>query len=184
MQHIETVALRRVTQIQHGNIIAIVFFSDWRIAPHQVALRIACYETHAGSTAVFHIGIQEFCGFANARRADHQRMDVTLVHDCRNFIRFPSLPDLAPNDDSLRQIRRVLFPPFFRFECNTPEGFADFLRRGKAGGAMLPIAYRFAFNIQRFPAQNKYHDKERAEQQHKRQQCRNFSWHFEHLLKT
>ena len=52
-------------------------------------------------TAIFNIRIQKFCRFANARGADHQRMDVALIHDSGYFFLFSKFQNFAADNDSL-----------------------------------------------------------------------------------
>ena len=182
MEHIEAIALCRVPQIQHGNIVAIVFFGDRRVASEDIAFCVADSEAHAGRTAIFNIRIQKFCRFANARGADHQRMDVALIHDSGYFFLFSKFQNFAADNDSLRQIRWIFPSPFLRPVIHTAEGFGDFPWFGEAGGAMLAIANCFAFDIQRPSIGEKHNGKECAECQQQRQQCRDLFWHFEHLL--
>ncbi len=184
VEHIEAIALRRITQIQHRNIIAVILFGDRRIASEDIAFCVTDSEAHAGRTAIFNIRIQKFCRFANARGADHQRMDVTFIHDSGYLFLFSKFQNLATDNDSLREIGWIFLPPFPRPVIHTAEGFGDFPWFGKAGGAMLAIADCFAFDIQRPSIGEKHNGEECAECQQQRQQCRNLIWHFEHLLKT
>ena len=85
-QQVVAIRARGITQIHHGNMIAIIPCRHCAIVAGKVALGVQRQEAHAAGTGIFQVGVQEIGGLAHAGRADHETMYIILVHQCGDAI--------------------------------------------------------------------------------------------------
>jgi hypothetical protein len=78
-----------IPQIDHGDLVTVVFAGHRAVVPGQVSLGIQSQIAHAAGTGIFQIRIQKEGGFANTACADHQTVDIVAIHQCCNMI-FPA----------------------------------------------------------------------------------------------
>ena len=81
---IVAIRARRVSQVYHRDVIAIVFLCHRTVVAGQISLCVTGEETHAASAGILQIWVQEVGGLAYAGRADHETVDVIAVHQRRD----------------------------------------------------------------------------------------------------
>ena len=141
-QKVEPVRAGRITQVDDGYLIAIVFFRDGSIVPSQIALGVQSQKAHPAGAGVFQIGIEEKGRLAHARRADHQTVDVVAGHQGGDIALLPLRAEHQP----LYCGKIFSLTPLGGVERYAVEGLSDLLGRGPAGGAMLTIAHGFGLD--------------------------------------
>ena len=109
MQEIVAVGAGRIAQINDRNVVAVAF-GDVAVVTHNIAFGVGREERHSRSAGVFDTGIQPEGGLSDARRTNHQRMDISCIHHSGSMM----LAACASHHDSLRQSFLRLF--FFLFE--------------------------------------------------------------------
>ena len=155
-----------VTQVDDRYLIAIVFGGHSSIVPCEVAFGIQCQKAHPAGTGILQIGIQKVRRFTNARRADHQAVNIVGVHDGLHgialfpFPLFLALIDLtqpgvqfsvllhrpAPNTAQHQPLGcwQILTPaPFLRLERDMLVGRPNLLLGGPARGPVLAVTHGF-----------------------------------------
>jgi len=129
MEQVIAVRAGGVSQIDDGHMVAVVFLGDAAIVAVEVAFGVRGDEAHATGTGIFQVWIEEIGGLSNACRADHQAMDVIVIHQrvaigrCIVKQRSPSPADNQPLDGW----EIFSLTPFFRFEPDFRIGISDLL---------------------------------------------------------
>ena len=149
MQKVVSVGACWISQIDHGNIVAVTL-GDVAVVTHDVTFGIGRQETHPAGTGILNAGVEPEGGFADAGRADHQHVDVAGVYHRRGIT-------CTSNDDALRKRFAIfacgsftvlgLLPPFLRREWNMLIDLTLFAFGHPAGGSMLAVADCLGFDV-------------------------------------
>ena len=132
-----------IPQVDHGDLVAIVFAGHGAVVPGQVSLGIQCQIAHAAGAGIFQIWIQKEGGFANTACADHQAVDIVAIHQCCNMI----FPAKTAQHQALLSRQMFSLPPEFWLEGYMAICFLNLPLRRPAGGAVLPVTHSFALDI-------------------------------------
>ena len=86
----EVVAVRshRVTQVNDGNVVAIVFGCDGSVVSHDIALSVGRHEGHSGGTGILDVWVQPKCSFTDTCRTDHHAVNVARVYKTDGIISY------------------------------------------------------------------------------------------------
>ena len=160
----EIIAIRArgVTQIHHGNMIAIIPRCHRAVVAGEVALGIQCQEAHTTGASILQVWVQKVRCLTHAGCADHKTMHIVLVYQCGDAV----LATDAAQHQSLRFRQVFAHPPVRHLEGDEGIGLAE-LRIGRPPcRAMLPVAYSLGLDVvqcvvvaqQRQSADDGYHD--------------------------
>ena len=149
MQKVVAIGTSRVSQIDHGNIIAVAL-CNIAVVAHDIAFGICGQEAHPAGAGILDAGVQPEGGFADAGRTDHKHVDVAGVHHCSGV-------SCASDDDALGKSFAVitcgsltvlgLLPPFLRCKRNVFIDFSLLAFGHPAGSSMLAVADRLGFDV-------------------------------------
>ena len=165
-QQVVAIRARGVTQIHHGNMIAIIPRRHCAIVAGEVTLGIQCQEAHTAGAGIFQVWVQKVRCLTHAGCADHKTMHIVLVHQCGDAV----LAADTAQHQSLRFRQIFACPPVRHLEGDEGIGLAD-LRIGRPPcRAMLPVAYSLGLDIvqrvvvaqQRQSADDGHHDTRRC----------------------
>ena len=76
----------RVTQINYGDMIAVVFLRHRAVVAGKVALGVQRQKAHAAGTGIFQIGVEKIRRLTHAGCADHKTMHIVLVYQCGDAV--------------------------------------------------------------------------------------------------
>ena len=142
IENIDVVALGRISQIDHGHIVTVVFLRNPAIVPRQIALGVGAKKAHSAGTGIFQIGIQKEGGFADAGRTDHHAMNVIAVHQRKDV--FP-MADAAQYKPLIFRLP-VSSAPVTRRKPDLMVHSLYFFRFCEPRRTMLTVPHRFSFD--------------------------------------
>ena len=141
-QQIIAVRAGGVSQVDHRHIVAVVFLRNRAIVSGQVALGVQCQEAHAAGAGIFQIGIQKERRFSHAAGADHQAVNIVVVHQRCHMV----FAACAAKDESLLLGAVVTLPPTADIKGNVGIGVPDFFLRRPTSRPVLTVAHGAGFD--------------------------------------
>jgi len=142
MEKVVAVRASGVSQVNDSDIVAVVVTGDGAVVAEQIALGVCAEEAHAGGTGILQVGVKEESSLSDARRTNHEGVDIVRIHQRRDLV---LLPDTA-EDDALLLRQLIVLAPRLGAERNAFIGTLDLFLRGEPGCAVLPVAHGAAFD--------------------------------------
>ena len=71
----------RVTKVNDGNVVAVVFGCDGSVVSHDIALGVGGHEGHSGGTGIFNVRVKPKCSFTYTCRTDHHTVNIACVYE-------------------------------------------------------------------------------------------------------
>ena len=115
-----------------------IFFCDGSCVSVEIALAVGRDKRHSRRAAVFYVRIEEVRGFADARRADHQRVDIRVIDQCGYAARC----FLTADNQTIHGWELLTLAPPFRCVRDLFVCFGDLSVGREPRRAMLPVSYR------------------------------------------
>ena len=113
----------RVSQIQNGDIVAIIFSRNIGIVSVQISLCIGTDKAHPAGTGIFNIRVKKICCLTHTCCSNHECMDIVCINQCSHSSSFED----SPYNQSLCLRQSPSLPPFLWKIFNVGECLADFL---------------------------------------------------------